>query len=175
MQVSTTQGESEFSSSLLFMTDFDQDALNGARDAIMDEINLATAEVEDHVTYCAWWRPTGSSVFIQDDSCSGGSMDFNGVFTAMRAGIYQVSVSLQMQVDPATDTNIWVQHNGQNVPESLVHATNDMSSFGHKIDNTGKTLVLELAEGSTVSLFTDNEDTNLGILVPFCVSSVDLV
>ena len=35
MQVSTTQGESEFSSSLLFMTDFDQDALNGARDAIM--------------------------------------------------------------------------------------------------------------------------------------------
>lgn len=89
--------------------------------------------------------------------------------------ILKVSVSLQMQVDPATDTNIWVQHNGQNVPESLVHATNDMSSFGHKIDNTGKTLVLELAEGSTVSLFTDNEDTNLGILVPFCVSSVDLV
>ena len=57
---------------------------------LSDEINLATAEVEDHVTYCAWWRPTGSSVFIQDDSCSGGSMDFNGVFTAMRAGIYQV-------------------------------------------------------------------------------------
>ena len=87
----------------------------------------------------------------------------------------QVSVSLQMQVEPATETNIWVQHNGQSVPESLVHATNDMSSFGHKIDNTGKTLVLELAEGATVSLFTDNEDTNLGILVPFCVSSVDLV
>ena len=35
VQVSTTQGESEFSSSLLFMTDFDQDALNGARDDIM--------------------------------------------------------------------------------------------------------------------------------------------
>ena len=35
MQVSTTQGESEFSSSLLFMTDFDQDALNGAREDIM--------------------------------------------------------------------------------------------------------------------------------------------
>ena len=78
-----------------------------------------------------------------------------------------------MQVDPATETNIWVQHNGQSVPESLVHATNDMSSFGYKIDNTGKTLVLELTEGATVSLFT--EDTNLGILVPFCVSSVDLV
>ena len=87
----------------------------------------------------------------------------------------QVSVSLQMQVEPATEINLWVQHNGQSVPESLVHATNDMSSFGHKIDNTGKTLVLELAEGATVSLFTDNEDTNLGILVPFCVSSVDLV
>ena len=87
----------------------------------------------------------------------------------------QVSVSLQMQVEPATETNIWVQHNGQSVPESLVHATNDMSSFGHKIDNTGKTIVLELAEGATVSLFTDNEDTNLGILVPFCVSSVNLV
>ena len=88
---------------------------------------------------------------------------------------HQVSASLQMQVEPATDTTIWVQHNGQNVPESLVHATNDMSSFGHKIDNTGKTIVLELAEGATVSLFTDNEDTNLGILVPFCVSSVNLV
>merc|ERR1711970_448579 len=175
VKVSTTQGESEFSSSLLFMTAFDEDALNGAREDIMAEINIATAEVEDHVTYCAWWRPTGSSVFIEDDSCSGGSMDFNGVFTAMRAGIYQVSVSLQMQVEPATETNIWVQHNGQSVPESLVHATNDMSSFGHKIDNTGKTLVLELAEGATVSLFTDNEDTNLGILVPFCVSSVDLL
>merc|ERR1719339_414133 len=175
VKVSTTQGESEFSSSLLFMTDFDQDALNGARDAIMDEINLATAEVEDHVTYCAWWRPTGSSVFLEDDSCNGGSMDFDGVFTAIRAGIYQVSVSLQMQVEPATETNIWVQHNGQNVPESLVHATNDMSSFGHKIDNTGRTVVLELDEGATVSLFTDNEDTNLGILVPFCVSSVNLV
>ena len=87
----------------------------------------------------------------------------------------QVSVSLQMQVEPATEINLWVQHNGQSVPESLVHATNDMSSFGHKIDNTGKTLVLELAEGATVSLFTDNEDTNLGILVPFCVSSVDLL
>ena len=87
----------------------------------------------------------------------------------------QVSMSLQMQVDPATETNIWVQLDGQNVPESLVHATNDMSSFGHKIDNTGRSVVLELAEGSTVSIFTDNEDTNLGILVPFCVSSVDLV
>jgi len=175
VKVSTTQGESEFSSSLLFMTNFDQDALNGARDNIMAEINLATAEVEDHVTYCAWWRPSGSSVYLQDDSCSGGSMDFNGVFTAMRAGIYQVSVSLQMQVEPATETNIWIQHNGQSVPESLVHATNDMSSFGHKIDNTGKMVVLELAEGATVSLFTDNEDTNLGILVPFCVSSLDLL
>ena len=84
-------------------------------------------------------------------------------------------MSLQMQVDPATETNIWVQLDGQNVPESLVHATNDMSSFGHKIDNTGRTVVLELDEGATVSLFTDNEDTNLGILVPFCVSSVNLV
>ena len=54
------------------------------------EISLATAEVEDHVTYCAWWRPTGSSVFLKDDSCNGGSMDFDGVFTAIRAGIYQV-------------------------------------------------------------------------------------
>jgi len=175
VKVSTTQGESEFSSSLLFMTDFDQDALNGARDDIMAEISLATAEVEDHVTYCAWWRPTGSSIFLEDDSCNGGSMDFDGVFTAIRAGIYQVSASLQMQVEPATETNIWVQHNGQNVPESLIHATNDMSSFGHKIDNTGRTVVLELDEGATVSLFTDNEDTNLGILVPFCVSSVNLV
>ena len=35
MQVSTTQGESEFSSSLLFMTAFDEDALNGARKDIM--------------------------------------------------------------------------------------------------------------------------------------------
>ena len=57
---------------------------------ISAEISSATAEVEDHVTYCAWWRPTGSSVFLEDDSCNGGSMDFNGVFTAMRAGIYQV-------------------------------------------------------------------------------------
>ena len=118
-------------------------------------------------------------------------MDFNGVFTAMRAGIYQVdplffkhmhftfncqvSMSLQMQVEPAIETNIWVEHNGQSVPESIVHATNDMSSFGHKIDNTGKSVVLELAEGDTLSLFTDNEDTNLGILVPFCVSSVELI
>ena len=88
---------------------------------------------------------------------------------------HQVSVSLQIQVDPATETNIWVQLDGQNVPESLVHATNDMSSFGFKIDNTGRSVVLELSEGSTVSIFTDNEDTNLGIQIPFCVSSVDLV
>merc|ERR1712130_1018576 len=175
VKVLTTQGESEFSSSLLFITDFDQDALNGAREDIMAEISSATAEVEDHVTYCAWWRPTGSSVFLEDDSCNGGSMDFNGVFTAMRAGIYQVSVSLQIQVDPATETNIWFQLDGQNVPESLVHATNDMSSFGFKIDNTGRSVVLELSEGSTVSIFIDNEDTNLGIQIPFCVSSVDLV
>ena len=119
-------------------------------------------------------------------------MDFNGVFTALRAGIYrvrptvfsckcflskdhQVSVSLQIQVEPATETNIWIQHNSQNVQESLVHASNDMSSFGHKIDNTGRNVVLELAEGETVSLFTDDEGTNLGILVPFCVSSVELI
>merc|ERR1719180_149244 len=47
VKVSTTQGESEFSSSLLFMTDFDQDALNGARDDIMAEISLATAARDD--------------------------------------------------------------------------------------------------------------------------------
>merc|ERR1719204_2928002 len=67
----------------------------------------------------------------------------------------------KMQVDPGTETNVWVQHNGQKVPESVVHATNDQSSFGHKIDNTGTTHVLELVGGSTISLFTDNEDANL--------------
>ena len=64
---------------------------------ISAEISLATAEVEDHVTYCAWWRPTGSSVFLEDDSCNGGSMDFDGVFTAIRAGIYQVTTLISSE------------------------------------------------------------------------------
>ena len=49
MQVSTTQGESEFSSSLLFMTAFDEDALNGAREDIMG--NSMSSHMSLHIPF----------------------------------------------------------------------------------------------------------------------------
>jgi hypothetical protein len=54
------------------------------------EIGNLMDEVNDHVTYCAWWRPQGSNVFLADDTCDGGSMNEDGVFIAKRAGLYQV-------------------------------------------------------------------------------------
>ena len=55
------------------------------------EIEDLTVEAKDHTTYCAWWTPQGSEVFLEDDTCNGGSMDAWGVFNVMRAGLYQVS------------------------------------------------------------------------------------
>jgi len=101
-------------------------------------------------------------------------MDANGVFNAKRAGVYQVTVSLQAKVDPGATINLWVRHNSNNLEESKIQAYNDINSFGYKIDNTGRTIILDLAEGDNVKLFTDSPDANLGILVPFCVSSVKI-
>ena len=55
------------------------------------EIEDLTVEAKDHTTYCAWWTPQGSEVFLEDDTCNGVSMDAWGVFNVMRAGLYQVS------------------------------------------------------------------------------------
>ena len=85
-----------------------------------------------------------------------------------------MTVSLQAKVDPGATINLWVRHNSNNLEESKIQAYNDINSFGYKIDNTGRTIILDLAEGDNVKLFTDSPDANLGILVPFCVSSVQI-
>merc|ERR1712071_491028 len=112
------------------MTLFDSDDIGTARGQIMAEISALTEEVTDHVSYCTWWTPRGSQVFLQDDTCGGGSMNAEGVFNAKRAGLYQVSVSLQVGVGPGDDLNLWVRHSGENLEETRVHGVSDQMNFG---------------------------------------------
>jgi hypothetical protein len=79
-----------------------------------------------------------------------------------------------MQVEPGATVNVWVNHNGTNMVESRIQSENSVAGFSYKIDNTGRSITVELAQGDSITLFTDTSNSYLGIQVPFCVSSVKI-
>ena len=78
-----------------------------------------------------------------------------------------------MKIAPGNDASLWIRVSGVNMEETKIHAINDFSSFSDKTDSTGRSLVLDLAQGENVSLFTDDPQVDLG-KIPFCVSSVQI-
>lgn len=145
-----------------------------------------TSEVKDHVRYCTWWTPKGSTLFLKDDTCDGGDLDKAGVFTAKTPGLYQasedlgsmltfpqVTVSVQVELQPGDRLDLWVKHNTLNMEGGAFHFENDKTAFGPTTDNAALSLMVNLKVGEKVSLHADRTAFPMGA-VPFCVSSVDI-
>jgi len=169
----TSKGDSEFSSNLLFMTEFDNSDIESTKDKLMAEIEELKNSATGHISFCGWWTPSGTEVFLKEDSVdSGSTMDGNGIFTAGLAGTYQVSVSLQLETMPAQSVNVWVKH-GEIIEETKIHAETNTLNSKSKTDITGRSIILELGQGDEVSLAVDDSNIPLGN-APFCVSSVKI-
>merc|ERR1712236_138764 len=111
---------------------------------------------------------TYSSLFYSSTNVNGADLDVStGLFTAGWAGTYTVTWSGSATVD-GHDLYIFLQKNGEDIEDSRTHSYIG-GGFSDIVDQGGRTLVLYLDRGDTLSLFCDDCSDGIGH-VTFCVS-----
>merc|ERR1719317_937789 len=100
----------------------------------------------------------------------GGGLDITtGVFTAPLGGSYTVYWNLVADVKSETNSEIYLQKNGESLRESRTFSKYSGPS-GYVLDQGGRTLVLHLGAGDTLQLYSGNSNAFPLFHITFCVS-----
>merc|ERR1719317_1387864 len=116
-------------------------------------------------------RPiTYTSLPYSSTNTEGGGLDITtGVFTAPLGGSYTVYWNLVADVKSETNSEIFLQKNGESLRESRTFSKYSGPS-GYVLDQGGRTLVLYLGAGDTLQLYSGNSNAFPLFHITFCVS-----
>jgi hypothetical protein len=176
-------GLSDYSDELVIKTLSNKTDLDVFVDDVQEKLDHLEEEAARKTAFCASkkdWTNTGDitydEVFLKNNTIDNADMDKeSGKFRAGAKGSYMISASLEMMLRPGQEHKIWIQHNNDNVNDTLISSKTNKYSYQSN-DNGSKDIVLALEENDEVSLFHEtNEDQDGLSNVIFCVRSVKVV
>jgi len=114
--------------------------------------------------------PYTSLLYSSTNQEDGGLDIATGVFTAPLGGSYSVSWDTNASLDHGEDVHIFLQKNGERIPES--HHNSYYGGDDHVNEQGGRTMVLYLGMGDTLQLFRSDVNQEGGYIFNtiFCVS-----
>jgi len=181
VKVVTSEGESDFSMSLMFLTKFDEENIGSVRDELFSAIHQIETDVAAETSFCAHKASTNDvgpvvfdSIYVSNNNINGA--DFNtgsGEFLAGAAGIYKVMFAMEMVSDSGKEHSVWLMMNGAKLEESKVHSDYNQYAIGQGTDNGGREVLLALNAGDTVGLYHETNGSSDIMSITFCVTALE--
>eukprot|EP00091_Calanus_sinicus_P018103 TRINITY_DN4023_c0_g1_i5.p1 TRINITY_DN4023_c0_g1~~TRINITY_DN4023_c0_g1_i5.p1 ORF type:complete len:201 (-),score=45.60 TRINITY_DN4023_c0_g1_i5:18-620(-) len=182
VKIVTTEGESDLSMGLMFMTKFDDEDLGQVRTEVFNAITEVEDSLKIETSFCAH-KETSTEIgtvtydailFLSNNNVAGADLSVStGKFTAGATGSYKVTVGAEMLSDPSQDHYLWVVKNGAKMEETKMHSGNSNYATGKGTDNGSRELILNLNAGETISLQHETDGSSGIMSVTFCVASVE--
>jgi len=180
VKIVTSEGESDFSMNLMFMTKFDEEDLGQVRTEVFSAISEVEADVNVRTSFCAHKAATNDiglvvydAVYLSDNNVNGAELNAGaGTFTAGAAGTYKVTAALEIVSDSGQDHSVWMMVNGAKMEESKMYSGYNIYSTGKGTDNGSREIMLAMNAGDTISLQHETNGSSGLVSITLCVSSI---
>jgi len=181
VKIVTSEGESDFSMSLMFLTKFDEENIDQVRTEVFSAIDQIEKEIAAETSFCAHKASTNDvgpvvfdSVYVSNNNINGAVFNPGaGEFQAGAAGIYKVMFAMEIVSDSEKEHSVWLMLNGANLEESKVHSDFDQYADGVGTDNGGREVLLALNAGDTIGLYHETNGGSGIMSVTFCVTALE--
>jgi len=178
-KVYTSEGDSDFSIGIIFMTKYNADDFENMKNDIDSHIEGTATSAASHESICGFSATVSSVGPVTFDmipiTSNVGTLDTNtGKYTVAKTGTYKVSYGAELASNPGQEHSLVLMLNGKELSWSKVAHQLDGFNFGSSADYGGREALVFLEVGAEVWLDYES-NTGLGAVnVLFCLSAVML-